>query len=153
MARLGIAFGSGWLSLLTLLFTCSKAYHVFWETDDYIYDMHLIRRRRPRGSIKADKIDYYDFPFVTQCYLELQLTNDNTPYGVLDYLLFGIRPIYHLFGKSTRNTHGTICSEMMNYDLKTCGYTTPWALTAEPPSPADFDKWLKSKTLRPVWMR
>ena len=142
MAKLGIVYDGGWMSTLTQFFTGSRAYHVFWQTDEYVYDMYLLRRRRPGNTYKNQKIKYFDFPGVTQSYLEDRLTYDRSTYGFLDYLLFALRPIYHLVGRSTRNMDGQICSEMCNVDLIACGYATPWWNKSEVPSPADFDRWL-----------
>lgn len=126
-----------------MYFTESRAYHVFWETDKYIYDMSLIRRRRNKENYVGMEKTYHVFPRVTEEYLEKKLTEDDSHYGYLDYFLFALRPIYHLFGKSTRNMNGIICSEMINNDLYDCGYITPWSTQIEPPSPADFENWIK----------
>ncbi|MDO8294374.1 MAG: hypothetical protein Q7T29_16150 [Gallionella sp.] len=48
--------------------------------------------------------------------MERQLDVDTATYGWQDYLLFALRPLYHLLGKSTRNAGGVICSEMVNND-------------------------------------
>jgi hypothetical protein len=132
---------------LTRFFTDSYAYHVAWidEEDGLIYDMNLLRRRRPWPHYPPEnKIALHDFPEVTKEYLEYQLTHDENWYGVLDYCLFGLRPFYHLVGKSTRNAGGEICSEMINIDLWNCGVQTPFKLGDEPPSPADIEKWAKT---------
>jgi hypothetical protein len=144
MAKLGIVFGSGFNSKLTKFFTGSRAYHVFWVTEEYVYDMWLLRRRRPFWTYCNAETMFHDFPDVTQAYLEKQLTEDTSEYGFVDYILFALRPIYHLFGKSTRNANGQICSEMCNNDLIACGYATPWwDKKLGPPSPADFERWFK----------
>jgi len=134
------------LGKLTKLFTGSYAYHVGWlcEEEDKLFDMHLTRRRRVWSNYKNDKTSYifYDFPFVTYNYLEHMLETDDSVYGVFDYALFALRPIYHLFGKSTRNNRGVICSEMCNWDLIRCGYKTPWPVIQGPPSPADIERWM-----------
>lgn len=148
MAKLAIFYNHRLSGRLTKLFTGSFAYHVGWicEAEDKFYDMHLIRRRRVWSEEKTGR-DYIlrDFPMVTHDYLELQLDEDINTYGVIDYVMFAFRPIYHLFGKSTRNASGVICSEMCNYDLIRCGYKTPWKVIDEVPAPADFEKWLKDK--------
>lgn len=128
---------------LTKFFTGSYAYHTAWvdEENEIMYDMSLINRRRtwphyhPPATWK-----FYDFPEVTREYLEYQLTHDNNTYGVIDYCMFLIRPIFHLVGKSTINAGGIICSEKINIDLWNCGVVTPFKITDEPPSPADLDK-------------
>jgi len=143
MSKLCVLFGNNISSKLTQFFTGSRAYHTFWLTNDYVYDMHLIRRRRPFYTYLGCETIEREFPDITQAYLEERLTNDNSWYGVKDYCLFLLRPLYHLFGKSTRNCGGVICSEMCNIDLRACGYPTPWDLDKEPPSPGDFEKWFK----------
>lgn len=80
---------------------------------------------------------------ITAAYLERQLDVDTATYGWQDYLLFALRPLYHLFGKSTRNAGGVICSEMINNDIRACGGVTPWATSDAPPSPCDLYGWLK----------
>lgn len=146
MAQLAIFYNQhSWMGKLTKIFTGSYAYHAGWicEAEDKFYDMHLIRRRRIWSKERIDR-EYrlYDFPFVTYNYLEMMNDIDINTYGFIDYILFAVRPVYHLFGKSTRNMHGVICSEMCNWDLIRCGYTTPFSATTEPPSPADLEKWI-----------
>jgi hypothetical protein len=132
---------------LTKFFTDSYAYHVAWvdEKDKVMYDMHLRRRRAswPRYN-DSTSITFHDFPEVTRQYLEHQLTVDQNVYGVMDYILFGVRPLFHLVGKSTRNAGGVICSEMINIDLWNCGVQTPWRMSDAPPSPGDFERWVKT---------
>lgn len=132
---------------LTNFFTGSYAYHAAFvdEAKGYMYDMNLLRRRRPWPAYGNDvQIDLYDCPEVTAEYLEWQLTHDNDTYGIWDYVLFALRPLYHLVGKSTKNAQGKICSEMVNDDLRNCGVQTPFKPTDEPPSPADLERWLKT---------
>jgi hypothetical protein len=145
MAKLGIVHGNGLSSILTKFFTGSKAYHALWITDEYIYDMHLIRRRRNRNAYDGHELHLYDFPFVTQMYLEQKLSSDESTYGWRDYMLFALRPLYHLFGMNTRNANGVICSEMCNIDLVKSGYHTPWGLEDAPPSPKDLEDWAKDE--------
>lgn len=132
---------------LTNFFTGSYAYHVAWvdEENGLMYDMNLLRRRRPWPHYDdATELNLYDVPEVTSEYLEHQLTTDESWYGVIDYLLFLTRPLYHLVGKSTRNAGGIICSEQINIDLWNCGVQTPYQLNGEPPSPADIEKWIRT---------
>ncbi len=154
MAKLVIFFDQKrFLGKLTKFFTDSYAYHVAWvdEENDRLYDMSLIRRRRLWSAKQQEGIEYilHDFPFVTSHYLERALDTDNSYYGFVDYILFALRPIYHLFGKSTVNKHGIICSEMCNNDLIACGYITPWSRTDEAPAPGDLDRWIT--TLKSQW--
>lgn len=131
------------LGKLTKLFTGCYAYHTAWVSDKVMYDIHWTRRRRLwPGKYSSDTYLVFDFPKVTQEYLEKKLTEDETKYSYLDYFLFCLRPFYHLFGYSTRNYNGMICSEMMNIDLRFCGYETPWDLKDPPPSPCDLYRWL-----------
>lgn len=110
-----------------------------------MYDMNLLRRRRPWPAYGPNTdVSLYSCPEVTKEYLEWQLSHDDNVYGFLDYILFGLRPLYHLVGKSTRNASGEICSEMVNNDLRNCGVQTPFKPDDEVPSPADLERWLKT---------
>lgn len=128
---------------LTKFFTGSYAYHCAWvdEEEELMYDMNLINRRRtwPHYSPPATW-KLYDFPEVTRDYLEHQLTFDDNSYGIIDYCMFLIRPLFHMVGKSTVNARGIICSEKINIDLWNCGIRTRFRMADEPPSPADIDK-------------
>lgn len=150
MARLGIVFGKegDLLSDLCKFFTGSRAYHTFWVTEDYIYDMWLLRRRRNKTKYDGMDCMYFDFPKVTQDYLEARLTSSDTEYGFIDYVLFAFRPVYHFFGQPTRNAGGEICSEMTNNDLLSCGEFTLWRSEDAPPSPGDFVRWLSPDQYR-----
>lgn len=131
---------------LTRLFTGCTAYHVAWvdEEGGAMYDMNLLRRRRKWPYYPEGLVLLFDAPTaVTVAYLEAQLTSDENRYGITDYLLFALRPLYHLFGKSTRNAGGVICSEMVNNDIRACGGETPWRPNDAPPSPCDLYGWLK----------
>ena len=131
---------------LTKFWTGCYAYHSFWHDDEYMYDQHLIRRRRlwPHYGSKTTIISF-DVPEVTRQFLEQKLNDDDSWYGWQDYLLFALRPIFHLFGKSTPNAGGVICSEMTNNDMVDCGVVTPWAKDGAPPSPCDQLKWMESR--------
>jgi hypothetical protein len=76
---------------------------------------------------------------ITKDFLDYKLKTDSSVYGLRDYFLFAIRPIYHLFGKSTRNAGGIICSEMVYNDLVECGWRETFP---EVPSPADLERVL-----------
>jgi hypothetical protein len=131
---------------LTKLFTGCYAYHTAWVDLDagLIYDMNLLRRRRAWPRYQSARVELYNFPQVTRAYMEDRLTHDGRVYGWRDYLLFALRPLYHLFGKSTRNAGGIICSEMCNEDAIACGVETPWLLSDAPPSPCDWARWCRS---------
>lgn len=131
---------------LTKFFTGEYVYHCGWldPKAELFYDMHLLRRRRKWPRYTDAELFYYDFPEVTAEYLEHQLTADGSTYGFRDYLLFALRPIYHLFGKSTINAGGQICSEMCNVDLLNSGVKTPYRAGDAPPSPADLFRWCKT---------
>lgn len=144
--KLAIIFNDAKFSgRLTKLFTGCYAYHAAWVDEEagHMYDMHLIRRRRAWPHYPDAQVLLFDVPEVSRDYLEQQLTTDDSTYGVWDYLLFGLRPIYHLFGLSTRNAGGVICSEMINNDALACGLETPFLLTGAPPSPCDLYRWLR----------
>lgn len=129
--------------LLTKLFTGSYCYHVAWvdESRDRMVDMNLLRRVRIWSDYSHGKeVVLVESPVdVPWEYLEHRLLTDDNHYGWKDYLLFALRPLYHLFGKSTRNAGGVICSEMVYEDLVTCGWSHRFA---EVPSPADLEKVL-----------
>lgn len=140
--KLAIIFNAEKLSgRLTLFFTGCSAYHVAWvdEDSDRMYDMHWIRRRRIWSDYSQGKeVILFDFQEVKTAYLESMLETDTNIYGMLDYTLFALRPLFHLFGKSTRNAGGVICSEMINIDLLACGGSSPWLAESAPPSPCDW---------------
>jgi hypothetical protein len=131
---------------LTKFFTNSYCYHVGWvvtnpaTSKEEFFDMHLTRRVRnwPYYSEKTKVVlvETKDAE-VTWDYLYCKLKSDENRYGRLDYLLFGIRPLFHFFGKSTPNTGGIICSEMIYNDLLDNGSTLHFK---EVPSPADLEK-------------
>ena len=126
---------------LTKFFTDSYCYHVGFVEDDIFYDMHLIRRKRIWSDYSKNKeVTLIDCPApVTREYLERKLATDTSTYGWMDYLLFGLRPLFHLFGQSTINAGGVICSEMVYEDLRECGWPHEFF---EVPSPADLEKVL-----------
>lgn len=126
--------------LLTKFFTGSYCYHVGWvdEKNNKMYDMNLIRRRRNWPYYPAERVVLIDAPVtVTAEFLESKLSSDENHYGFVDYLLFGLRPFYHIFGMSTRNAKGVICSEMIYNDLRECGWDVEFV---DVPSPADLEK-------------
>lgn len=133
---------------LTRLFTGCYAYHVAWvdEAGGKMWDMNLLRRRRVWPHYPPEQVLLFDAPAqVTSGYLEQMLETDSNAYGWRDYLLFALRPLYHLFGRSTRNAGGVICSEMINNDIWACGGMTPWPVDGPPPSPCDLCRWLSGR--------
>ena len=129
---------------LAKIFTGCYAYHVVFldEEAGTFYDMHFKRRRGNWSTYSANK-EVVILPVPSSCtisreFLEGKLTNDNSSYGFTDYVLFGIRPLFHLFGKSTRNAKGVICSEMVNNDLVDCGWKWGFSKEEHPPSPCDL---------------
>ena len=144
MIKIGFSYSktklSGWL---TKLFTGSYAYHVFIVDEEHgkMYDMHLLVRRRkwPHYGDNAN-IRLVESPVpISREYLENMLDVSTDVYGWKDYMLFGIRPLFHLFGKSTRNVGGVICSEMVYNVLSDNGWDVSFI---EVPSPADLEKAL-----------
>lgn len=131
---------------LTRIFTGCYAYHTAWVDIErgHMYDMNLLRRRRSWPRYRSANVELYDFPKVTREHLEHRLTHDFSVYGWVDYILFGLRPIYHFFGQSTRNAGGVICSEMCNNDAWDCGDVTPWPPSGPPPSPCDLARWCRA---------
>lgn len=128
-------------STLTKLFTGSECYHVGFTDGHHFWDMHKLRRRRLwDGMYPPERVRLVECPVdVTVEYLEHKLDTDDNEYGWPDYVLFALRPIYHLFGRSTRNYGGLICSELVYNDLAACGWGVKFA---EVPSPADLERVL-----------
>jgi hypothetical protein len=148
--KLAIIFNENKLSgKLTKFWTGCYAYHAAWVDLDNnkMYDMNLLRRRQLWPHYGAEtSVLLFDAPGnVTAEYLESQLETDESRYGVFDYCLFALRPLFHLFGQSTRNAGGVICSEMVNQDIWECGGVTPFHPMTEPPSPCDLYRWIKNK--------
>jgi hypothetical protein len=148
--KLAVIFGpQHWDAALLRLFTGCVAYHVAWVDEErgLMYDMNLLRRRRPWPAYTPSDnviVFLYAVPGVTitREYLEDRLTQDNSEYGVMDFVLFALRGFFHLIGKPTRNAKGVICSEMCNIDVWACGGKTPWKVEDAPPSPCDWWRWL-----------
>jgi hypothetical protein len=80
----------------------------------------------------------FDVPTVTREMLEYELTHDESAYGYLDYVMFGIRK---MFGIQVKDASGKICSEKCNDNLWAGGVTTPFEPEDAPPSPCDLLKW------------
>lgn len=134
---------SAWL---TQLFTGSTAYHCGFvdESDGTFFDMNLLPRKVAWPRYAPPKwVNLYPVPMLTRAQCEAYLKIDGSVrYGVMDYILFGLRPLYHLFGKSTRNAGGMICSEMCAVWLERSGYDAP---TEPVPSPADLEAWARNQ--------
>lgn len=143
MIQLAIIYSKTKLSgRLTKFWTGEYAYHCgFLDAEnDTFYDMNLLPRKVYWSAKK-----YKDFTLhpckltVADCEEYLKLDSLNVRYGVLDYSLFALRPIFHFFGKSTRNLGGEICSEWVNKCLwRKVQNSTPFNPLDAPPSPADF---------------
>ena len=127
---------------LTKWFTGSTAYHCGFvdELSGTLFDMHLLPRKCDWPRYAAPKwVVLYEVPGLTRAACEGFLQRDSIhTYGWIDYLLFGLRPLYHLVGKSTRNAGGLICSEMCALWLRNVGYEVPFDPV---PSPADLERW------------
>ena len=137
---------------LTKFWTGCYAYHIAWVDEEAgkMWDMNLLRRRREWPHYSEAEVLLFDSPGnVTASYLEKKLETDEATYGWKDYLLFALRPIYHLFGKSTRNQGVEICSEMVNDDIWATGGRTPWPPDGPPPSPCDLYRFLSGRQARP----
>ncbi len=139
--KIAFIYGKQPSSALTKLFTGSECYHVGFTDGAHFWDMNLIRRRRLwPGLYPETHVRLADCPVdVTAEYLEHRLDTDEATYGWKDYMLFAFRPLYHLFGQSTRNAGGVICSEMVYNDLKANGWPVVFE---EVPSPADLERKL-----------
>lgn len=137
--KVAFIYGKQPSSALTRFFTGSECYHVGLTDGRHFWDMNLIRRRRLwPGLYPESHVRLAECPVeVTTEYLEHRLDTDEATYGWADYLLFALRPLYHLFGRSTRNAGGVICSEMVYNDLKVNGWSVRFE---EVPSPADLER-------------
>lgn len=133
------------LGKLCKFFTGCYAYHTAFVDEELglVYDRSFLFRRRlwPNLKHKHSTVYLFDFPNVTQEFLEHKLSTDSDRYGVLDFALFGARKFYHIVGRPTRNLNGKICSDEENEYLRECGYVTPWTLDVPPPSPCDLLQW------------
>ena len=139
--KIALIYGKQPSATLTKLFTGSACYHVGFTDGRRFWDMNLIRRRRLwDGLYPPEHVRLVECPVdVTAEYLDHKLDTDESTYGWKDYLLFALRPVYHLFGKSTRDLGGVICSELVCNDLNACGWRVRFA---EVPSPADLERAL-----------
>jgi hypothetical protein len=130
---------------LTLWWTGSTAYHCGFvdESDGTLFDMNLIARKVPwpRYFPPIKWVVLYEVPGLTRAQCEAWLRRDSVQrYSVMDYLRFALRPLYHLFGKSTRNASGLICSELCALWLSELGLDPP----IDPiPSPAALEAWAR----------
>lgn len=130
-------YGKPLSAKLTKFFTGSTCYHCGFTDGMKFWDMNLIRRRRLWPLYPASHVIAVETPVpVTAAYLDYQLDTDSARYGVWDYMLFGLRWLYHLAGKSTRNAGGLICSELVANDLVANGWPVRFD---EVPSPADLE--------------
>lgn len=142
---------------LTKFWTGSHCYHVGFVSDDgWFYDQHWIfRKRRWDGLYDPANVILVDTPVpVDQRRLDAIVEEERARladtfsgehsleslldllYGWRDYLAFALRPVYHLFGRSTPNFGGIICSERVGNILIACGWRVRFP---EVPSPAGLE--------------
>lgn len=141
--KIAFIYGKPVSSALTKLFTGSTCYHVGFTDGVKFWDMNKIRRRRLWPDLyPTDRVMLVELSpsiTVTAEYLDRQLDTDSAEYGYVDYVLFSLRWLYHLVGKSTRNAGGVICSEMVANDLAANGWAKEFWFDQEVPSPADLE--------------
>lgn len=154
--KIFISFNNDKLSgKLTKFFTGCYAYHMGFAVPESkaIYDMNLLFRKISMKYRVGDDVALFDLPEgidITEQYLQDEVnrgveelcSNDSmlkNLYGFIDYFLFGFRWVYHIFGKSTPNYGGVICSEKVNDILIKHGWNSPFK--KEVPSPCDFAKY------------
>lgn len=128
---------------LTEFWTGSRCYHVAIVDEEMglMYDQHLIFRRRLWPHYLPENVKLVDTPVsISREYIENKLSTDENTYGWKDYLLFSLRPLFHLLGKSTPNVGGVICSELVFNILRENGWDQTFP---EVPSPADLEKVLE----------
>lgn len=143
MIQLAIIYSKTKLSgRLTKFWTGEYAYHCgFLDAEnDTFYEMNIM----PRAVSWAAK-NYKDYSLhptnltAEDCFSYLKQDALHVRYGVFDYAMFALRPVYHLFGQSTRNFSGEICSEWLNKCLwRKTPNATQFNPKDAPPSPADF---------------
>lgn len=136
--KIAFIYGKQPSSALTKFFTGSACYHVGFTNGEHFWDMNLIRRRRLwPGLYPETHVMLAECPVPIDVeYLDRMLDTDDNTYGWRDYMMFALRPLYHLFGLSTRNAGGVICSEMVANDLTSLGWMQRFS---EVPSPADLE--------------
>jgi hypothetical protein len=127
---------------LTKFWTGEYAYHCGFvdEGNDTFYDMNIMPRKVYWSAKNYKEFTLHDCILsLDDCENYLKQDSLKARYGVLDYCLFALRPLFHLFGKSTINANGVICSEMVNNWLwRKNANATPFNPLDAPPSPADF---------------
>ena len=111
--KIAFIYGKQPSSTLTKFFTGSACYHVGFTNGVHFWDMNLIRRRRLWPLYPEGHVILAECPVeISADYLDHMLDTDDHTYGWRDYLLFALRPLYHLFGQSTRNAGGVIVSKV-----------------------------------------
>lgn len=137
MVKIAFIYGKQLSSTLTQFFTGSSCYHVGFTDGEHFWDMNLIRRRRLWPLYPEERVLLAECPVdVSAEHLDHMLDTDEATYGWLDYLLFALRPLYHLLGANTRNAGGKICSEQVTDDLQANGWVVRFD---EVPAPADLE--------------
>jgi hypothetical protein len=134
---------------LTRFFTGEYAYHIGFlhiESDTF-FDMHILPRKVSWAAKKYYEYTLHDCHLTKEdCEAFLKRDSLDVRYGVMDYTLFALRGLYHLFGKSTRNANGWICSEMVNNWLwRKTDKATAFDPELAPPSPADFVRFYRDR--------
>lgn len=150
---------------LTQFFTGCRAYHICYVVpkSGMAYDQHLLFRRFEwAGKYKPEQVELYDCPYpITEEELIEEMLSDidqlcnskgsiwqrllNTMYGWRDYLLWGLRPLYHALGKSTPNLGGRVCSGRIRDIGASRGWFALGKVTDPEPSPCDWAKYLAEK--------
>lgn len=154
--KIAIFFSNALVAKLTKYFTGCYAYHIAFinERTGTIYEMDARRRMRKMylqtldAKVAKGRIRLYDLPVMVndvhfEDYLTSQTMFDPARYGVLDYLHFALRSFRRLVGLPLKNYAGEICSEMVNEDLITFGWESPWPKKGPPPSPCHFYQLLE----------
>lgn len=132
---------------LTKFWTGSYAYHCGFVdiASDTFYDMHWLPRKSSWLEHGYKDVQLFEVDLtVSEC--EVGLKRDSKfIYGWRDYTLFAIRKLYHMFGQSTVNANGIICSELCNNWLwLNKAHSTPFNPLGEPPSPADLERFFNT---------
>lgn len=141
---------TNWEGKLCNLFTGCYCYHVGFVTDDkkWMYELNILRRRVSwEGRYPEENVMLVPCPVKEEWLLD-DIANYNghifdpgSWYGLANYLMFAVRPIYRVLGKQPKNFKGEICSQWVNEALIAAGVNTGFDKNAAPPSPCDLLKF------------
>lgn len=117
-------------SFFTNMFTGSSAFHSGFVdlNKSELIDMNTTVRvlSWPRWPQPKYEMHLYPADLIERSDLDMLIKqNEKEGYGYLDYIGFGLRWLYNLFGLNISDFKGTICSEMVSEWANACGYNFP----------------------------